>query len=230
MTALAPTAIAGFSAIAAALGFVVGLFLNVGSRRVPYRIIELATSVAFAGVTATTLATATAPLAATAAVLVAYLYFLSIAVALTLIDLETHRLPNAIVLPSYLVAGGLFAFACVLGADGASLVRAAIGGVVLFAFYGALRLIGPGAMGGGDVKLAGVIGMYLGWLGWGALAVGAFAAFFLGGAFGLALLGLRRAGRRTAIPFGPWMLLGALAGIVVGERLGGWYAGFVVPT
>jgi leader peptidase (prepilin peptidase)/N-methyltransferase len=195
-----------------------------------YPLVELATGVAFAGVTAATLATTSLPVAATAAVLVAYLYFVSIAIALTLIDLDTHRLPNAIVLPSYLVAGSLFALACLLGADWSALGRAGIGAAVLYGFYAVLRLVRPDGMGGGDVKLAGVIGLYLGWLGWGALAVGAFAAFVLGGVFGLALMGLQRAGRRTAIPFGPWMLLGALGGIAAGEWLAGWYTGTVFTT
>ena len=68
-----------------------------------------------------------------------------------------------------------------LGADWAALLRAAIGMAALYAFYFVLRFVRPDGMGGGDVKLAGVVGIYLGWLGWGALAVGAFAAFVLGG-------------------------------------------------
>ena len=90
----------------------------------------------------------------------------------------------------------------------------------LYAFYFVLRLVRPGGMGGGDVKLAGVIGIYLGWLGWGALAVGAFAAFLFGGVFGIALMLVRRAGRKTAIPFGPWMILGAWTGVFAGEAVG----------
>ena len=91
---------------------------------------------------------------------------------LTLIDLDTHRLPNSIVLPSYVVAGILFTVASLLTGDWAALLRAGIGMAVLYAFYFVLRLARPDGMGGGDVKLAGVVGIYLGWLGWGALAVG----------------------------------------------------------
>lgn len=202
-----------------------------------YPLVELVTGVGFAAVTWWMLGTAdaasswlarpdapTAP-AAIAVVLVAYLYLVAISIALTLIDLDTHRLPNSIVLPSYLVAAVLFATACLLGADWWALGRAAVGGALLYAFYFALRLIRPGGMGGGDVKLAGVLGAYLAWLGWSPLVVGAFAAFLLGGVFGIALLALRRAGRRTAIPFGPWMILGAWVGIVAGEALGRWYLG-----
>jgi leader peptidase (prepilin peptidase)/N-methyltransferase len=156
-------------------------------------------------------------------VLLAFLYFAAISIVLTLIDLDTHRLPNAIVLPSYLVGGILLTLASLLSGDWGALLRAAIGMVALFAFYFILRLVRPGGMGGGDVKLAGIVGMYLGYIGWGALAVGAFAAFLLGGLYGIALLILRRAGAKSRIPFGPWMLLGAWVGIFAGESVGRWY-------
>lgn len=158
-----------------------------------------------------------------ACVVVAYLYFAAISVLLTLIDLDTHRLPNQIVLPSYVVAGGLFVAAAALSTDWGPLWTGAAAMVLLYVFYGVLRLARPGGMGGGDVKLAGVIGLYLGWLGWGAVATGAFAAFLYGGVFGVALVVARRAGRKTAIPFGPWMILGAWTGVFAGEAVGHWY-------
>ena len=169
-----------------------------------------------------------APFPAMLAVLLAFLYFAAISVVLTLIDLDTHRLPNAIVLPSYVVAGILLVIASVLAAEWGPLLGAAIGMAVLYAFYFVIRLIRPDGMGGGDVKLAGLIGIYLGWLGWGALAVGAFAAFLYGGVFGIALMLTRRAGRKTAIPFGPWMILGAWTGVFTGEAVGRWYVNLFV--
>lgn len=196
-----------------------------------YPLVELATGAAFVGVVWAFLEVA-APVrgsetgwGAFAAVVVAYLYFASISIALTLIDLDTRRLPNAIVLPGYPVVGILFTIACLLGLPWDALLRAAIGGVILFGFYLVLRLIRPAGMGGGDVKLAGIVGMCLAWLGWAPLVVGAFAAFLLGGVFGIALLIARRAGRRTAIPFGPWMLAGAWVGILVGDTIARWYIG-----
>ena len=158
--------------------------------------------------------------AASVVVTVAYLYFAAITIALTLIDLDTHRLPNAIVMPSYAVAIALFTVACLLGAEWAALVRAVVGMAILYAFYFVLRLARPDGMGGGDVKLAGVVGLHLAWIGWTSLIVGAFAAFVLGGLFGVVLLVRRRADRSTAIPFGPWMLIGAWVGIVAGESFG----------
>ena len=155
--------------------------------------------------------------------ILAYLYFAAISIVLTLIDIDTHRLPNAIVLPSYLVGGTLLATASLLSGDWIALLRAGIGMAALYTFYFVLRLVRAGGMGGGDVKLAGVVGMYLGYVGWGALAFGAFAAFLFGGVYGIALIVLRRAGRKSQIPFGPWMLLGAWAGIFAGEAAGRWY-------
>jgi leader peptidase (prepilin peptidase)/N-methyltransferase len=82
-------------------------------------------------------------------------------------------------------------------------------------------------MGFGDVKLAAVLGLYLGFLGWGNLLVGAFAAFVFGGVFGLVLMLIRRAGRKSTIPFGPWMILGAWIGVFAGAALADVYFGAV---
>lgn len=155
----------------------------------------------------------------TLAAVPAYWYLASIGVALTMIDLDTHRLPNVIVLPSYPVVAGLLALASWAAADLSGLVRAAIGGAALAGFYLGLRVLRPGAMGLGDVKLAGVLGAGLAWLGWGSFAVGAFAAFLVGGLFAVALVTMHRAGRKSRVPFGPWMVLGAALGIAWGESL-----------
>ena len=190
-----------------------------------YPLVELATGLAFAGIGWLFLLDGELPIGARVAVTLVYLYLAAVSIALTLIDIDTHRLPNSIVLPGYAVVAVLFTLACVLGAEWSALLRAAIGGVVLYAFYLLLRVVRPAGMGGGDVKLAGVLGACLAWLGWGALAVGAFAAFLLGGVFGLALIAARRAGRKTAIPFGPFMLAGAWVGIIAGQAIADWYLG-----
>jgi leader peptidase (prepilin peptidase)/N-methyltransferase len=193
-----------------------------GSRiSIRYPLVELGTAVFFALVALLFLppvvrAAAPPTVWADVLTLVAYLYFASISVALALIDLDVRRLPNAIVLPAYLVATVLLAASATLSGDYGALVRAAIGGVALGLTYLLMAVIAPGGMGFGDVKLAGVLGIFLGWVGWGALVVGSIAAFLLGGIFGIILILARRGGRKTAIPFGPWMLLGAWCGIAAG--------------
>ena len=155
-----------------------------------------------------------------ASVVAAYAVFLALSAVLTVIDVRSHRLPDRIVLPGYVAGVALFAVACLLGAEWGSLLRGLIGMTALWLFYFLMRTLTPDGMGGGDVKLAGVVGLYTAWLGWGALVVGAVAAFLLGGLVGIVLLATRRAGRRTRIPFGPWMLAGAWIGILAGDHLG----------
>lgn len=160
-----------------------------------------------------------AELAGRAVVLVALLYLMAVSVALALIDLDTHTLPNRIVLPMYPVLGVLLVIASALTGDWGALLRGLVGLVVLGGTYLALAIAVPRGMGFGDVKLAGALGLVLAYLGWGPLAVGAFGAFLLGGTFGIVLLLTRRAGRATGIPFGPWMLLGAWVGAFVGASV-----------
>lgn len=195
---------------------------------VRYPIIELITGLLFA-VTALKfpldLDAPASGLICSVVVLVAYLYFGGISVALAGIDLDTHKLPNSIVLPSYIVIAILLVGSSIIASDYSRLVPAAIGGAAMFAGYFVMALVYPGGMGFGDVKLAGVIGIVLGFVGWGSLVVGAFSAFILGGLFGVALIAFRRAGRKSGIPFGPWMLVGAWLGILIGERSWNWYLG-----
>ncbi|MBX9718999.1 MAG: prepilin peptidase [Microbacteriaceae bacterium] len=191
---------------------------------VRYPLVELLTALAFAGVAllfgpAVVASTDALSIGAAILVLIAFLYLAAVSIALAAIDLDTHRLPNAIVLPSYLVGVVLLGGAALLAADPISFVRSAAGAGILFALYMALALISPRGMGMGDVKLAGVIGLYLGWVGWSALAVGALAAFLIGGLVGIGLILARRASRSTGIPFGPWMLAGAWVGIILGEHI-----------
>jgi leader peptidase (prepilin peptidase)/N-methyltransferase len=153
----------------------------------------------------------------------AFLYLGAIGVALALIDLDVKRLPNVIVLPSYLVAGVLLALAALVSDGWDDLFRAGIGMVVLYGFYFLLALIYPAGMGFGDVKLAGVLGLYLGWLGWAELVAGGFLGFLFGGVVGGALMAVRRAGRKSTIPFGPFMLAGALVAILWGGALADLY-------
>ncbi|MDF2508544.1 MAG: prepilin peptidase [Microbacterium sp.] len=164
-----------------------------------------------------------APIAAQLLVLAAYLWFAASGLVLTVIDLDTFRLPHSITGSAFIACLLLLTTACALGADWAALLRALIGAGVLYGFYLLLRLARPDGMGGGDVRLAAVTGLMLAWIGWPTLAVGAFAAFLLGGVYGIVLIAARRAGRRTAVPFGPWIVAGSWIGVFAGETLGRAY-------
>lgn len=191
---------------------------------VRYPVVELVTGALFAAVAVLLPWQQIAPnLAAGVCVLLAFWWFAGSSVALALIDLDTKRLPDVIVVPGYGIGVTLLTLACLLGADWWALLRAGIGATVLFGLYAVLWLIRPGAMGMGDVKLAGLVGLHLGWLGWAAIAVGATAAFILGGLYGVGLIATRRAGRKTALAFGPWMIAGAWTGALAGTAIARFY-------
>lgn len=174
-----------------------------------YPLVELATGLLFFAVTWRVLARGLP------AAVPAYLYFAAIGVALTLIDIDHKRLPDKIVLPSWVVLAVLLVLASLNSGDWGALARAGIGAAGLFTLYLALALIYPAGMGMGDVKLAFVLGGVLAYLSWRALVVGAFAGFLLGSLGGLVLLATGRGGRKSAIPFGPYMIIGALLAIFV---------------
>lgn len=153
----------------------------------------------------------------------AWWYFAAVSIALALIDVDVRKLPSVIILPSYVVGGVLISFAIALGstslADG---VRATLGMSGLWALYALLATVKPGGMGWGDVRLAGVLGGYLGWVGVGSLVVGAFSAFLLGALWSVGLMLARGATRKSRVPFGPWMIIGAAVGVAWGETV--WQA------
>jgi leader peptidase (prepilin peptidase)/N-methyltransferase len=148
-------------------------------------------------------------------VLVAHAGFFVVSLALIRIDVFQHRLPDAVVLPTAAGLGAAFALAAALAGDTAPLGRAAAGAIALTAVYLGLRAAFPAGLGGGDVKLAAPLGLLLGWHGWLPLVVGGAAAFALGGACAALLLATGRASRDTHIAFGPWMIVGAWAGLLV---------------
>jgi leader peptidase (prepilin peptidase)/N-methyltransferase len=181
-----------------------------------YPLVELTTGVLFAG---------TAAKFGLSAELPGYLFFAAISVALAVIDLDTRRLPDKIVLPSYPIAlaSGLLT---AINGGWSPFVHAMIGGLALWALYAAIWFITGGAgMGYGDVKLSGLVGGYTAFLGWGTLVVAGFGAFLLGGIVGLGLMLANKAQRRSAIPFGPFMLSAAWIAIFAGEAISGGYLG-----
>lgn len=145
----------------------------------------------------------------------AFAFFGLAAVALAAIDLAVKRLPDRITLPSYPVLLVLLAAAAIADRAPAALGWALLGGAALGAVFLLLALIAPGQLGLGDVKLAGLAGIALGWLGWPAVILGACFGFVLAGLVSLALLAARRIKMADTIAFGPFLLAGALLAILI---------------
>ncbi|MFF8278639.1 prepilin peptidase [Streptomyces lateritius] len=164
------------------------------------------------GLTCAALALATGPRPE----LVVWLLYAPFALLLATVDVRVHRLPDQLTLPLAAATPLLLAVAELLPYDGGSWLHALLGALVLGGGYFALFLIHPTGMGFGDVKLALSLGAALGWYGWGVLFAGTFAGFLLGALYGLGLILARRGSRTSAIPFGPFMLGGALLGLVLG--------------
>ncbi|MBO0825331.1 MAG: prepilin peptidase [Actinobacteria bacterium] len=136
-------------------------------------------------------------------------------VALSAIDIAVQRLPNRLTLPAYPVMVVLLGVAAVFGHSGGTLVRALLGGAALAAVYLFLAVLRPGQLGAGDVKLAGLTGLALGWVGWPVVVFGTALGFVLSALVSVALLAARRITMRSSISFGPFMLGGALLAIVL---------------
>ena len=139
----------------------------------------------------------------------AHLFLAGAGVLLAVIDLQHHKLPNRVVVPSLGIGAALLAVAAAGEHDWPALLRAGLGAVVLFAVFLVMALISPRSLGMGDVKLAALIGLYLGWLGWGAVFLGAAAGFVVQAVVALVLLAARLVKLRGHLPYGPAMLLGA---------------------
>jgi leader peptidase (prepilin peptidase) / N-methyltransferase len=151
----------------------------------------------------------------------AFLVLAAAGVLLGVIDADVHRLPDMITLPAYPVVAALLVPASVLAGSSVGwggLARAGAGALAAATLYAALCLPPSSPMGFGDVKLAGLLGLALGWLSWQTWMVGMVLGFGYGGLHGLAVLARRRAGSHR-IPFGPAMLVGALTAVLAGDHL-----------
>jgi leader peptidase (prepilin peptidase) / N-methyltransferase len=144
------------------------------------------------------------------ALLPAYLSIALTGTPLTVIDYEHHRLPNRLVYPAAVGAFGLLALAAAIDDDWSDYLRAIEGAAVAYAALFLLKFISPRSFGWGDVRLGGVLGAYLGYLDWIAVYYGLFGGFLLGSIVAIALMASRRANMKTALAFGPMLLLGAL--------------------
>ncbi|MFT3871622.1 MAG: A24 family peptidase [Nocardioides sp.] len=141
--------------------------------------------------------------------------------ALSVIDLRTRLLPVRLIWPTYAVVVAGILIAAVATGDGAAVMRAAISALVCFVLYFVLWFIYPRGMGFGDVRLSGVLGLMLGYLGIGALVVGIYAGFLVFGLPGLVVAIARwdRKLLKVAYPYGPAMIVGALVGVLWGQPI-----------
>jgi leader peptidase (prepilin peptidase)/N-methyltransferase len=155
----------------------------------------------------------------------AYLVVSALAIAMGYVDLREHRLPDPLIASALAAGGVLLAVPAAITGSWAAYGRAWIVAAVMFVAYLGLAMVRPADLGMGDVKLTGVLGLMLGWLGWPTAVLGAFLGFLFGGITGVVLLVTGRADRKTPIPFGPFMLFGALVAIVAGGPMLDAYLG-----
>ena len=144
------------------------------------------------------------------ALLPAFLALALAAAPLVVIDYEHHRLPNRLVYPAGVAGIVLLALAAAVRDEWHDYLRAVEGGVAAYLVLFVLMFISPKSFGWGDVRIGGILGGYLGYLGWIAVYYGIFAGFLLGSVVAIVLIGARRATMKSAIAFGPMLLLGAL--------------------
>jgi leader peptidase (prepilin peptidase) / N-methyltransferase len=182
-----------------------------------YPLIELLTGAAFAVVVAAYGVDGATPL------LWGAVFF---GIVLSAIDLHERRLPTSLI-TAFAVYLAIVMVAISVGTgDWAMWPRVLIGAAALGLLYFAAFLAYPRGMGFGDVRLAPVLGAFLGWFGWQQLVVGTFAGFVWGALVGLAAMVATRRTRGVKIPFGPWMFVGALTGVIIGRAVANWYLGF----
>jgi leader peptidase (prepilin peptidase)/N-methyltransferase len=140
------------------------------------------------------------------------------AVVLGSVDLAVHRLPDRVTYPAFVVCALALAVDSAVSGTWWPLLRAGAAAAATFLVAAGANALGPEALGFGDVKLLGVLGLVLGWFGWGMLLTGVFLGLVTGAVLSLALLVTKRAGWRTAIPFGPPLLVGAVLALMLGAN------------
>lgn len=145
-----------------------------------------------------------------------WLLLAPVGVLLAVVDFRVRRLPDALTLPLAAAVLVLLGLVALVPEHTGDWLTALFGALTLGCGYLVLFLINPGGMGFGDVKLALGMGAALGWYGWPTVMLGTLAGFVLGALYGGALVVARKAGRKTAIPFGPFLIAGAYVGLLIG--------------
>jgi len=140
-------------------------------------------------------------------------------VGLSWIDLKTKRLPRQIIYVTASIGVPLLCVAALARDEPRRMWMMLLGAGIELAFMGIVYLASRGGMGDGDVRLSPLLGAYLGWLNPGLVSVGLFIGFLIGAIVGVAMMASGRAGRKTAVPFGPFLAFGTIVAIFVGQRL-----------
>jgi leader peptidase (prepilin peptidase)/N-methyltransferase len=183
-----------------------------------YPLVEAGTALLFAAITLRFGLTLELP---------AYLYLAALGVALAMIDFDVRRLPDSIVLPSYIVTVVLLMPAGAAHADWQAGTRALGGMAALLALYFALAMAYPNGLDFGDVKFAGLIGLYLGWLSWTALFLTAIGSLLIACIGGTAALVTRHATRTLAVPLGPCLVGAAVLALFLTAPVANWYGALI---
>ncbi len=155
-------------------------------------------------------------------------YLAMVSVALVVIDLRHFRLPDALVLPSLGVIAAALVTEVVVTGEPSRLLIACAGAALLGGFYLVMWWVYPGGLGFGDVKTALLLGLPLGFLGWGALAVGGILGPFVAAVFAAGAIARARAFRGVRIAYGPGLIIGAWLGLLAGQQIASAYLGLLV--
>ena len=146
-------------------------------------------------------------------------------IALSLIDLDTFKLPRGIIYVTGAISVVLLGAAAAIEGDTRGIVEALAGAAIAFAVLFVIHVISPKGMGFGDVRLAALLGLFLGWMELPMVGVGLFLAFLLASVVGIALMALRRKGRKDRVPFGPFLAAGTMLAIFIGPQILDVYLG-----
>lgn len=179
-----------------------------------YPLVELYTGVMFAAVGARFSDSWALP---------AYLLLVASLIAISFIDLEHYIVPNRIVYPTLFAAIPLLIAAALLEGEPERITRAAIGSLAAWFALLVVHFIQPRGMGFGDVRLAAVLGLYLGWIDLKLVMLGMLFGFLLGAVIGIALVATKLRSRKDAVPFAPFLAAGATIAILFSEPLLRWY-------
>lgn len=154
----------------------------------------------------------------------AYLWFVAVTVALTLTDIDSKLIPNRILFPGTAIALVLLYGGSLI--EGGALLRPILGGAAYYTILLVLALVGPsGGMGGGDVKLGFLLGVFTAYPSWDTFVVAVLVAFLVGGVVSLILIISRKRDRSDAIAFGPYLVWGAYVSLAWGAAIADWYLG-----